>query len=417
MSFSPLKPEEPKDFINEVTNFILKHKDIPTSSDWAEANARTLINAVCNIKCLGREAPFNMNSKTIIVSLSGMYKGFPIRAVVHPILYEVHKLTKKDFIIPSDRCSIEGIIDWIHENPSGVEYRAEFTGLFAQFYHKKTYMAELEDYSKLFDGALIKRKIRKELISVVNYNFNLLGCTTSHLYKLLKMEMFIQGLGNRMDFIYDLDRELRDFRKNPFEFDYEEQQEQKKQIREYAQWLAQLHNFTQDLNMSVHGIEFLEFRKECLAEEDKLFRVYAMRLWSKAVSYAMTKELSCFYPKMPFVPKGTNSIIIRPKSVKYGIETAKKYFVNFKKLILDWRVYQEEHGEPSGVRVWSKERVYDILINHGSKISATQLKEIYKVPSPTKYLKALQEEGKAEVDRTPNPYGVGTCIKMWYPCQ
>ena len=218
--------------MTEVKGFIPEFRDtlitrIPgIKFDWATMCAESTLAGCCyKIRFYDRMGELNLNLWGMGIGPSGEYKSAPIKYYVIPVYRKVTKLLKednisKDLIIPS-RFSEEGLIDFMtfHKetkfNPEtgkddesttirneGLMVRDEFTGFMKGVKDKQWLTTLSEIMSEIYDSQIqpyytIKRRFQ----SVPYCNISFLSATTPYLYEVMDEPFFIQGLGNRINFV------------------------------------------------------------------------------------------------------------------------------------------------------------------------------------------------------------------------
>ncbi len=205
--FEELKPQG---FIQDFSNAILT--DIPTSPDWAESIAMTLLATVLGkVKVLTKIGPMGLNIWNLMIGPSGLaYKSTPLLYYVYPTLVALTQLIDKPMIMPG-RFTLEGMLEYLSEkhpagpmsgtpmHEEGCIIRDEFTSLFKAVY-SKGYMADMMEFlSELYDGSMQKRYTRSyKLEHTEKVYMCLLAATTPYLFSVMERDFFVQGTGNRI---------------------------------------------------------------------------------------------------------------------------------------------------------------------------------------------------------------------------
>ena len=199
-------------FIEQYSDFILDA--IPTSRMWSESVATSMLATVIGgtKKTVTRRGQLNLNPWFMYIGTSGIAnKTTPLKYFASPMIQTVEEQLSTtlennkpvSLIFPS-RFSIEGLIQYMTKHSSeGIIIRDEFTSAFKDM--TKDYMADLAEFlSEMYDGTVQKRYTRSAHLEQTKPAFvTFLAATTPFLYSILKLDFFLQGLGNRILYITD----------------------------------------------------------------------------------------------------------------------------------------------------------------------------------------------------------------------
>lgn len=329
-------------FIPEFTNFILEA--IPTSPDWAESIATSLVSTVSHGKHIrNRMGTLDLNVWFMFLGPSGLaYKSLPLRTFLFPVLKRISELSQYDLILPT-RFSIEGMIKHMSGHNSGCIARDELTGIFKEAYNKQ-YLADLLEFlSELYDGLLQKRfTIRGQLEQVLGCYVTFIGATTPYIFKVMKPEFYTQGTGNRiMPIVFMKPQNVEIEAKNFFLT--KEAGTSEAQIDFFARRLLKIRESQVNLLIPMEDASQLwtDFKVECDAVANKRFKenmydvlyMYVVRMPEMALKlsgiYALSTNCDFLRPEL-------EEILIMRDHMEWGIAKARRHLEHFKEMLKLW---------------------------------------------------------------------------------
>ncbi len=253
----------PEGLLKDYTSFIINHT--PTSYEWAEANALTLLSlsASMNKFVYTKMGPINMHTYFLNCGPSRLaYKSLPIRNFTRPIIRKLSFLTKKDLLAPK-RFTVESMLDWVTSKPEdykpgrkagkksktrlnqnntiisdnnngldkdeiinnitrgervklpvwsdeGAMMYDEFSTIFKDSKSKSFASDILEFLSELDDGYVEKRQtITHGTQGGVDVFFSILAATTPDFFQSIDKGFFRQGTGNKFFYIMSEPQKLQ----------------------------------------------------------------------------------------------------------------------------------------------------------------------------------------------------------------
>ena len=371
-------------FIFDLKKFIIRKTQ--TNPAWANAVAITTFTSILdqNLVVHTDIGDLRLNNFFLTIGPSGIArKSLPLKYVMKPILYKYEELTDHEVTLPS-RFTVEGMFEYLSnaDRNKGVIVRDEFTSFFKDVTNKKYLSDQLEFLSELHDGTLEKRYTRSfKLEHPKNFMVSLIAATTPYLFTILSSDFFLQGIGNRIIFIFD-DEEVdidsyRIVSANPFQ----KHAADELLIHDFAMRLAAIKNtdirrMGFETGSSVDKID--KWSKESLKKAQKVYRLqktdrtysYLSRLHEKAIKLAAVHALS--YNEQHLNSMG-DTIIIRENSVDWAIELCKTYWKFFLDMIDEWDSMTQER--PPTSEKANIERALAIIKKNGGKIMHSTLKK------------------------------------------
>jgi len=378
MSDKIFEPLEPQGFIGEYSKFITSR--VPTSKDWAESVAIAMLSTCCRPDRIIRTkiGKLRLNLFHLVIGPSGLsYKTVPLKDYCLPTMLEVSKKLKYNTILPSG-FSIEGMIEYLDKVQNvGIIIRDEFTTLFKEFYHKKYLSDEMEFLSQLYDGLMQMRYTRRaKLDHVVSCYVNLLATTTPYLYRVMKPDFFIQGIGNRI--LYTL-FDGNDVPKCSFEelFPLPESDELDDKIALFAESLAKIWKEGNPLRIHPNkaaGKLLAEFKykmeSEAMQRQRKdpydLQYSYLHRLPEMTIKLAGVHSISrCYKEEFRAVH------VLNEYDAKWAIAKAERHLEYFREMLNRWAMVTVE--EPVRTQRPDFEYAKLVLSRLGGKATHTQV--------------------------------------------
>ena len=262
------------DFIEDYTNFILEHHD--TSPDWAESIACNVLATAMGkkIRIETRIGALYPNLFFLVIGPSRIAeKTNPLKYMAIPTLIKLGELTKSRKLLPS-KFSVEGMIEYLSKHGGeGMIIRDEFTSLFKEASHKDYNADILEFLSEMYDGMIQSRYTRKmKLEEVRDVYVPLLSATTTYIFKVMKLDFFIQGTGNRFLFIWHSPSKFREVDATFF-LSGERAREVESKLDEFARRLHKFadtpHEFIEPV--FVAGDKMAEFKNKMAKKAKELF--------------------------------------------------------------------------------------------------------------------------------------------------
>lgn len=345
MSYANVFEEiKPQGFIREYSEFLLSH--VPTSENWAEDLAVGALSGAVGpdrfvSTKIGRLRP---NVWHIFVGPSGLaYKTIPIKDYVIPTLNAIKEETEQDFIFPGS-FSMEGMVEYLKEHAYGVILRDEVSTLFKEPTAKGYNQDLLEFMSQLYDGTIQKRFTRKaKLEEVVQCYVVFMGATTPYLYSVLKPEVFVQGLGNRILFDF-WHGKVQTFTGNELFCDKNSDLSREQKIKEFGEGLAKLTKmktrFLIPYGEAAEGLA--KFKAEKDLEANSLFKQdhndlkasYVSRCGEMAIKLAALSAISRNWKNQKAHEMEENPIHL--VDVKWAIAKVERHLANFERLLNEW---------------------------------------------------------------------------------
>jgi len=430
-------------FIEDITYYITKHREIPTPTLWAETVAGHLLTATIlhPTTTLNKFSPIKgirLVSADINVSPSGIFfKGFPVEEILNPILTRFSEVMRLNVLIPASHTSAEGLIEHLEENRVGVDWQEEMTLAFKSMTSIQTYKTRIESYSKYIDGTPIFRKRlrrkskktgeqEKHQWVVRDYRYNLLGATTRYFFDIVDKSIFIQGLGCRVNWLYYEGENPKPTPDDLFDVDYEvDVKENQGYIDNYTGFLVELNNRDVKFRyLSVMPeaqslfIDFNEKMKEIPEDEDlsledeNILRSIQVRAMVKAVVLAQKHRIGslwkywCDDRTRHTLPKlKEHMLIITKEDTIWGIEREQIYINHAHKILAKWgqhELAQQEKkrgGHLQSAKLRAQETLLTALQNAGVKglstkqctnmigISSTPILKLMATGGPVKFYK------------------------------
>lgn len=337
-------------FIPEFRDFVLEH--IPTSSDWAESIAISLLSTACGgeIYVRSKIGHLKLNVWFLMIGPSGMaYKSTPLNYFVYPVLTALTEQVGYNTILPS-RYSLEGMIEYLSKYCSqGGIIRDEFTSVLKESKGKDYLLDILEFYSELYDGTMQKRFTRgTKLEESKNVYVTFLAATTPYFYRIMKPEFFVQGTGNRILPVIFGGLNKEQLNDTPEEFFYSRRDDaiRGEKIGEYAEILStvQKSRLQQLVPLPEAGQLWLDFRNEVFLGAKERFEkdpydlnyTYMVRLPEFAIKLSALHAISRSYTRLI-----REEMPIMDFDMKWGIDKTKNYYKHFQQLLKEWGLRPE----------------------------------------------------------------------------
>lgn len=216
----------PSGFLHEFTKEITSR--LPGANpDYIFMCAEGALAGVCfRISHYNAIGKMNLGLWSLGIGRSGSWKTVPLRNYVIPILNTVQKSLpsegrlRKRILVPS-RFSPEGLIEFmtVHKEVSiseetgedeeilaiyneGIMIRDEFTGMMKGIKNKQWMSDVSELLSEVYDASIQPYYTKKSKLQSVPYcNLSFMMATTPHIYDIIDETFFVQGLGNRIDYV------------------------------------------------------------------------------------------------------------------------------------------------------------------------------------------------------------------------
>jgi len=331
-------------FIKEYSNFILDN--VPTTKGWAEDVAVGLLSTVMGFKryISTRIGRLRLNVWHIFVGPSGIaHKTVPLKNFVIPTLIKLSEITGEELIFPSS-FSMEGMVEYMTKRNEGLILRDEVSTLFKEP-TAKSYSADiLEFMSQLYDGLLQKRYTRKAKLEEVQKCYVVfLGTTTPYLYYVLKPEVFIQGLGNRI--LYEVWRgKVKRYSGEELFYNIELDTEREVKITEFATGLANLRKAAfRLLSPDEEAAAILaNFKAEKDAEANGLYEknpsdlraTYLARAGEMAFKLAGLSAVSRSWLTLP--KSKLEEFVITKADAEWAVEKISRHLLTFDSILKEW---------------------------------------------------------------------------------
>ena len=332
---------------------------VPTSRDWAENIALTVLSTVCGRITLDTKiAPLPLNIWSLMIGPSGLaYKSTPLNYYVYPTLAEITELIDKPIIMPS-KFSVEGMIEYLSKREQGryvhnegCIVRDEFTTLFKESRNKQ-YQADIMEFlSELYDCTVQKRYTRKaKLEEVSKVYITLLAATTPYLFDIMERDFFIQGTGNRI--LYTIFEPKRPKRLDPDDFfvTREREMERERRLSEFAGRLARVYlsNLRCVFPMDEAKQLWCDWQYKLNSEALKRYHrnrmdviyTYVQRVPTYALKLAALSAISRSYVTIPKLRGDT--IMCMEQDMEWAIAKAERHIKHFYALLEAWEVMPEE---------------------------------------------------------------------------
>jgi len=371
-------------FIKDYSEFI--RENVPTTKGWAEDVAIGLLSTALGYRryISTRIGRLRLNVWHIFIGPSGIaHKTVPLRYYAIPTLLKLSEITDEDLIFPSS-FSMEGMVERMLDQSEGIILRDEVSTLFKEP-TAKTYAADiLEFMSQLYDGLIQKRYTRKAKLEEVRRCYVVfLGTTTPYLYYVLKPEVFVQGLGNRI--LYEVWRgKIKKFTGEELFYNIELDEEREEKIARFASALAKLRKARfRLLSPDEEAASLLaEFKAEKDAEANNLYEenpsdlraTYLARAGEMAFKLAGLSAVSRGWLTLP--KSKLDEFMISGRDARWAIDKVNRHLKVFDDILKQWMSISK--SEPLTVYkldayIAEVSRVFD---KYGGKVDrSTLLKE------------------------------------------
>jgi uncharacterized C2H2 Zn-finger protein len=357
-----------KGFIYEFAKHI--QESTKTNADWALTIAIVVLSTILGKKAKIKTedgwlvanfyalmiAPSRIGRKTLPLN-----KGFEIIERVADLINDAfpdHN-PQTDFILPTEG-SMEGFTEFLNKHTKqGCIFRDEFTTLFKNM--RVDYLrGEIEFLSKLYDGTTIKRYTKGSKLEYISgHVVNMLAATTANIFKIMTLAFFVQGLGNRLLFVFGdpefIERDGDKFLRTPY------QQYRNYGRDEYTErFVNEAHKLSEfcpdNIFVTKEASELLtEFYNEMQEEAVKRYKQdmtdiessYRGELGTTALKLA---TLHCLSYNFDVITQGNtklDDIGIRAISAKWAINIARKYLAHFHTIMDIWTLAIPEKPTPS----------------------------------------------------------------------
>jgi hypothetical protein len=337
------------------------------------------------------------------ITRSGEYKTVPLRDYAIPVMNAVQKRIKpsgkviKRILLPS-AFSPEGLIEMlmVHDEEvydeatgqtqivkvisnEGIMIRDEFTSLVKGVKTKEWLSDVSERLSEVYDGRISPYYTKKSKRQEVAYcNVSFIAATTPYFYTLLDETFFIQGLGNRLDYVvWDPPEDLPEIKPEEF-FGIPWQRDRDLMIEEFANDLygvlssplrfVDIDPTSEAAKMWVEYRHEIELRKRKLPSRglSELKWSYLARQAEKALRRACLYCISRNIKALPRLGK-LDTLIINEKDMELAIKRQEKYYEYFETLLNRWIAFPQPRG-PAQTDMADLERMLAILANSPYKI-------------------------------------------------
>ncbi len=366
--------------IEEIRNYILD-RGLTVSKDWAEDIAISMVSTFSyNAHLYTRQGKIRPNLWFLYIGASRIaFKTLPLKAFYIPVLNYFKENHNIDLFLPTS-FSFEGLVECLSKTQKrGVIIRDEFS----VFLKGKDYLPDMMEFlSQLYDGFVQRRYTRKEKLEVAQgFYVNLIGTSTDYLYKVMKPEYFMQGLGNR--FLYTLwNGEHKKWSDDDLEPNISE--DLPSDLLEKLNLLTKI-----ELVVSVSKKlpelmnKYTEDAVKLVERGKNLEASYRQDFVEKAIKLAMLRSIAdekC----IDYMLQNPNNKPPEPTILDHHVEWVEKkiekYWDNFQRLVLEWKKEKLTREEPIRSVEVQAEFVYDIIRKEG-KIGRSELLQKAKIPA------------------------------------
>lgn len=336
--------------LEELKNVILETQE--TTEAWADFISLSIVGTVAGAKrpVRTKKGALGLNLFGCFIGPSGIAnKTTPLKYILRPIFGFIKDTVEEDLLLPAS-FSVEGMTEYLANkegkySDEGQILKDEFTTLFKESVNKKYLTDEMEFYSHLYDGWVLKRFTRKTKLEHVEQVYvSLLGTTTPIIYSILSRNHFIQGLGNRI--VWILYEEPKNSVVDPLRwtFDWQREQRDDSKLKDIAGTLVEMRKSKMGtMYLSDRASAMVEkLHQQIIVETKKIFKdnprdikhLYLSRQAERVLKLAGIYHFDHAWqnPKMN---------VISEKEIQWALPKVNKYYKDYLKMIEDWEVTGE----------------------------------------------------------------------------
>jgi hypothetical protein len=382
-----LHPNE--DFITQVANHISKHTG--TSPRWSEDIATSLLSTVMGpdryISNQKGRLPLNLMYMTI--GPSGLAtKTLPLKTYFVPILIKMTDLANYPFLLPS-KWTPEALTGYLKEHSVGCMYRDEFTSMFKEAYQKDYMSDSLEFISELYDGTIQKRiTIAHGLGEYEKVYVTMISATTPYVYKVFRVDFYIQGTGNRILLEIFYEEDIPNDRLDPESFFGKGPELENLRIQF-------INNVAESLfKIRESNVQYLfpdddsaelwcQYEHECKSQALQKYKTdhfdlhysYQDRLPEMALKLSGLYTISRLWDKI-ILDDAPRELIILERDMRRAIDKANYHFEQFERMLQEWRTV------PAPTKIYTHDAqaqfILGALHNNQRGLSWTELRRLAK---------------------------------------